>query len=36
MAIFLGKQYLNQRDQVEVEGDDDQVKQFLEAIRGTK
>lgn len=34
MAIFLGKQYLNQRDQVEVEGDDDQVKQFLEAIRG--
>jgi len=36
MAIFLGKQYLGQRDQIEVESDDDQVKQFLEAIKNGK
>lgn len=34
MAIWLGKQWLGQRDQLEVECDDDQVKEFLKAIRG--
>jgi hypothetical protein len=34
MAIFLGKQYLGQSDQVEAETDDDQVKAFLKALRG--
>lgn len=34
MAIFLGKQYLGQRDQVEAETDDDQVKAFLKALKG--
>lgn len=34
MAIFLGKQYLGQRDQIEVESDDDQVMKYIKSLRG--
>jgi AraC-like DNA-binding protein len=36
MAIFLGKQYLGQRDQIEVENDNDQVRAFIMAMREQK
>ena len=34
MAIFLGKQYLGQKDQIEPENDNDQVLAYIKATRG--
>lgn len=37
MAIWLGKQYLDQREpgvKIDIDADDDQVKQFLDALKG--
>jgi len=37
MAIWLGKQYLDQREpgvKVDINADDDQVRQFLDALKG--